>query len=584
MKSHRLRSGLITGALLLLAGAFWLFLAPPKIGGSTSYVITGGISMEPHFHTGDLAIVRPAGHYHVGEVVAYRSTLLHVVVLHRIIAIDGGRYEFKGDNNDFIDPTRPTRAQLIGALWIHLPHGGAIFRWLHSPVTGAVLCTFVALLLVGTEGKRRRRRRNRGNGPGRQGAPPMTPRDGGAPLGVSLRSLVIGFGIVTAVCLAVGLYATTRPAMTPVTHRLTYTQKANFTYHAPAPVGPVYPDGTVSTGDPVFLQLVHRLAVKVAYHFAVNAPSRLHGTQQMFLNVAGPTGWTRAIALSRPRRFSGTATSATAAIDLSGLQSLLLEVEKATGISGSGAGIGISLKLHVNGTVAGQPVDQSFSPNAGFQLQPLELVPGGAASPSGAAPGSGAGGPTSGGLTPSQPGSVATVSTVASRLSLLGHTMAFDTIAWTGLAAAALAGVITLVLAILLRRNQAFDEAARIRARYGHLLVPILIGEDLGWPPVDVAGFKALVRLAEASGQVILHHQADAVDTYLVNDNGTVYRYQITLPLVTWGEWTETNLVADPSALADAASALADAAEAAHAPADGSDVATTPADTADVPA
>jgi hypothetical protein len=53
------------------------------------------------------------------------------------------------------------------------------------------------------------------------------------------------------------------------------------------------------------------------------------------------------------------------------------------------------------------------------------------------------------------------------------------------------------------------------------------------------------------------------VDTYLVNDNGTVYRYQIALPLVSWGEWTETNVVADPAALAEAATALADAAEAA---------------------
>ena len=52
------------------------------------------------------------------------------------------------------------------------------------------------------------------------------------------------------------------------------------------------------------------------------------------------------------------------------------------------------------------------------------------------------------------------------------------------------------------------------------------------------------MRLAESAGQLILHHQADAVDTYLVNDNGTVYRYQIKLPLVTWGEWTETNVAA----------------------------------------
>ena len=30
--------------------------------------------------------------------------MLHVVVLHRIIAIKGDRYVLKGDNNDFVDP------------------------------------------------------------------------------------------------------------------------------------------------------------------------------------------------------------------------------------------------------------------------------------------------------------------------------------------------------------------------------------------------------------------------------------------------------------------------------------------------
>ena len=129
MKSHRLRSGLITGALVLFAGAFWLFLAPPKIGGRTTYVVTSGNSMEPSFHTGDLALLRPIAHYRVGEIVAYHSTLLHVVVLHRIIAIHGGRYVFKGDHNNFIDPTRPTRSELIGALWVHIPRGGVVFHW-----------------------------------------------------------------------------------------------------------------------------------------------------------------------------------------------------------------------------------------------------------------------------------------------------------------------------------------------------------------------------------------------------------------------------------------------------------------------
>ena len=220
------------------------------------------------------------------------------------------------------------------------------------------------------------------------------------------------------------------------------------------------------------------------------------------------------------------------------------------------------MKVHVTGTVAGQPVDASFTPIASFQLQPLELTPAGGAPPPPRAPSSSVPSAETG-FDPSAQGRVTSVSSVPNAFSLAGHTaqLLHDRVARR--CRPLLTGAVSILLAILLRRNQAFDEAARIRARYGHLLVPILIGEDLGWPPVDVTSFKALARLAETAGQLILHHQADAVDTYLVNDNGTVYRYQITLPLVSWGEWTETNVAADPAALAEAATALADAAEAA---------------------
>ena len=85
---------MLTGALVALVAVAWHFFAPSNIGGSTRYVVTSGVSMQPHFHTGDLAITRPASTYRVGDVVAYHSTLLHVTVLHRIIARHGNRYVF----------------------------------------------------------------------------------------------------------------------------------------------------------------------------------------------------------------------------------------------------------------------------------------------------------------------------------------------------------------------------------------------------------------------------------------------------------------------------------------------------------
>src|SRR4051794_31425667 len=103
--SRKSAAGLATAIVALAAGC-WL-LWPAALGGRTTYVTTHGVSMALSFHTGDLALMRPAANYHVGEVVAYHSSLLHTVVMHRIVAIKGGQYVFKGDNNSWRDPQPP---------------------------------------------------------------------------------------------------------------------------------------------------------------------------------------------------------------------------------------------------------------------------------------------------------------------------------------------------------------------------------------------------------------------------------------------------------------------------------------------
>jgi hypothetical protein len=71
------------------------------------------------------------------------------------------------------------------------------------------------------------------------------------------------------------------------------------------------------------------------------------------------------------------------------------------------------------------------------------------------------------------------------------------------------------------------------------MIVPIVAGEDLGWPAVDVPTIKALAKLAESGQRLILHSRSGEVDTYMVNDEGTVYRYQVRPSKVVWGEWSE---------------------------------------------
>ena len=105
----------------------------------------------------DLVALRPQHTYRVGDVVGYRSTLIHRVVLHRIIAIHDGRYVFKGDNNSFTDPDRPTRSQLVGRLWLHVPSAGRLILQLHRPTVAAGLA-IVLVLAAGLGGGTKRRR------------------------------------------------------------------------------------------------------------------------------------------------------------------------------------------------------------------------------------------------------------------------------------------------------------------------------------------------------------------------------------------------------------------------------------------
>lgn len=157
---RRLGATLATAALCIAA---WAALAPAKVGGSTTYVVTTGVSMLPHFHAGDLVLLRKQSTYHVGDVAGYHNAQLGVTVMHRIVAIEGGHYFFKGDNNDFTDSYHPTAAQIVGAEWIHLPGWGNFLLTLRAPVVAAVVLGVMWLFLFwprSGSSRRLRRRRN----------------------------------------------------------------------------------------------------------------------------------------------------------------------------------------------------------------------------------------------------------------------------------------------------------------------------------------------------------------------------------------------------------------------------------------
>lgn len=123
---------LVVALIVVLMFTFW----PSRLGGATSYVIVKGTSMQPKFHTGDLAIVRGQDHYKVGDIVAYRipegGPAAGSMVIHRIIGFDHGGYLMQGDNRTTPDGWNPTAHDVVGRYRMLVPLPGMNF-WVWIP-------------------------------------------------------------------------------------------------------------------------------------------------------------------------------------------------------------------------------------------------------------------------------------------------------------------------------------------------------------------------------------------------------------------------------------------------------------------
>ena len=522
----------------------WWYFAPTAIGGSTRYVVTSGVSMEPRFHTGDLALVRPAGQYKVGEIVAYWSTLLHTVVLHRIHAIDGNTYVFKGDNNDFLDPVHPTRAELLGKLWLHIPGGGKWLDALHSPVIAAVVCGLLAAGLLFGFGERDLRRKRRRHGA--QGSVlPRTELVSTSPNQSTWQRLnfavfLTAAGVAAAVFVVVGLIAFTRPTSRMTVAKTDYSQSVSFGYSARTLPGPVYATGEIHTGDPIFLTLVHELGVDVNYRFVSAALHTVAGTEKVILRLTDQSGWSHSMVLVPATHFTGDSTQTVVTLDIPRIQALLGRVSSLTGMLAGTYTISIVPEVHIAGAVAGRPLDASFAPTMNFGFGGVQLLPQGvsdtASTPSAAS--SLPAGTAPAALTATRAGGFGTPGTASTAITVLGVSPEISLLRWISVVGLLLS-VVAAAFLYLRKRSEPFEETVRIQSQYGYMIVPIVAGEDLGWPAVDVPTIKGLVKLAESGQRLILHSRSNDIDTYMVNDEGTVYRYQVRPSKVVWGEWSE---------------------------------------------
>jgi signal peptidase I len=498
----------VLSAITVIAASWW-YLAPPQLGGRTSYAVTFGISMEPHFRHGDLVVLRRRPTYSVGEVVAYYSHDLRKDVLHRIVAIRDGRYTFKGDNNNFVDPEHPTNADLVGAEWLHVPRAGDWLGALHNPVDAAVAAGIAVLLLAlsgGSGAARRRRRRDRAPRRESDEAPKRRARPRPDPsLGFTVAAL--GAGAVVAAA-ALGALAFTKPLHRSLVWANLYVQHGTFGYSAPVRAGATYQQPQLASGEPVFVRLVHRLPVSFRYRLEATQPGHVSGTVALQAVVRDDGGWRYAIPLEPTRPFTGTSTAARGVLDLDRLQRVIAAFEQETGEHNTLYHVGLDAQVRVHGTVADRPLEATFAPSLALNLDQVRLT---------VATGSAFEHAQGGAGTRSE----TTTLHAFGRTVAVGRARGIATL--LGIAGLGLAGVGGLLMLLGGRDH----EVASIRRRYEDWIVDVVPSERPDGAERRVASMESLARLAEQYDRLILHEHRSDGDAFLVEDGGIVFTYAV---------------------------------------------------------
>jgi signal peptidase I len=555
MRRHPLKKLLAYALGLIVLGCVWFYFAPSTLGGSTNYVVTHGISMEPLFHTGDLAIVRSQPRYHVGEIVAYHNKMLHVVALHRIVGREGDRYLFKGDNNNFIDPEHPRASQLIGALWIHIHGGGTILQSFSSPARAGLLIALGMLLLTGSVFARRhrRRRRERRTLVTTPHAPRTLPLNPSGPVVAILVTAIL----VSLPFLLLALLAFSRAPFTRHAVQIPYKQSGTLSYAADTTPSPVYPEGAARTGEPLFTQLVNDVNLRFDYTFATQAKHSLAGKGSFQLLLSANDGWHRTLPLGSSTYFKGDHATVTSTLDLGWLLSLAHNIELTTHVD-SGYAFAVIPTVVTGGNVEGVPVHATFTPTIPFSVNGNEVSLQGTESSSRLLTSGGASS-AAGPLTPSASGSATGEQSQPRDLSLGPWRMSVSTARTVALSAIGIILAATLALLALIQPLLALftprrDEAASILARYRGLIIPVAHITPLrGVPVIDVADMDALARIAEHYDRSILHETTGTGDTFWVADESGQFRYIIGAPAASADG---DSVVASPTTSANAKSTV----------------------------
>ncbi len=501
MQFLRQKSIFINLLMVVCLLTIWYFFAPGTLGGRVEYVIVNGNSMEPDYHKGDLVIIAEASSYQVGDVVTYRDDQIDAYVIHRIIGEDSGRYILKGDNNSWIDNTRPDRSQILGKQWLFVPKAGNHIFWLRKPLN----MTLVTLIAAGglfftvvlqndhEKNKAKRKRKN------------------GYPLGI-LEYVLYSLSIFVFLFLILTIFSFTKP-LSKKAPPIPYQQTGVFSYKANGSPT-VYDDGQVETGEPVYLKSACVVDFQYSYSFNGSDLEFISGNNKLSAIIQNDkTGWKKTIDLAPQTGFNAVAFVNNASLDLCNLISMIREIEDETGVRTSVYSVFVQSDVEVEGRLSGLLFKDKYTQDLNFKLDDVQFY-------------------LAGNSSDSKPyylyreGSLDNPLMVENEINLGKLSIDVKTIRAIAIIGMLLSLFSVIILWLYIDHQSKVDKDGYIRLKYGQLIIETAIsGWDKSILVVDVINIDELAKIATRHNTMILHTLRENKHFYLVENEGTVYRY-----------------------------------------------------------
>jgi len=501
-RRHPIRwlTGLLVTVTLLVG------FAPTTVGGATSYVIVSGSSMEPTLVDGDLVVVR-RGDYQVGDIVAFESG--NGLVIHRIVggsAEDG--FVMQGDNKEAPDTWTPTPDDIMGEHFARVPEAGHWVAGLASSpaLLGALIGGLGSLMIWSPQRKKRRHGAHSADAPRSRASKRVA-------LSVPVRgagSTLIVLAVVSLLLGAALAWLSLRPLeRVDTVNRVLYEHEGTFAYTATVEDSVVYDSETVASPESgseptaIYAQLLEELLIEFRYDMVLPQPTD-RGTVSAELQIAAGEGaWTRSIGLLPEQEFERS-IQVVFPVDVGQVSRMLSRAEDETGFDPGTYQLTVVTDIRV--ATEGESRVGVFEARLPMELSETLLSINNEE------------------LTTSGASTASEEAVVPNDIELVG--LAVPT-------RRARAGVGALLATTLLggsvyafgvRRRVGKGELARIRLRYGSLIVPVTGTTPNGAHPLDVGSMADLVRLARRAEQMVFHDQRSG--RFFVPDGPVTYQYQ----------------------------------------------------------